>query len=579
MISIKVPPRIRLFLAMVFVLTLLSTSFVANPVTINAAVPEYQFIPSHRPNLASDVVVWTITDPNNKTIPSTMLGDWSKYLLIVLPDVPMKGGISAKYIKYKGVYVIGGEFDKEGSINYTSEANKLLPGGHAMQIGFAAGATIRPFVFVSNIDFDLGTNTSGLPYKSYWGDFLQTGTNSTNKAEWADIYMQKNKIRRGHYFWTAAENQSFDPHSDVFQAACGGWRRLYAANMDYTWYGQGFFMVPSDISGMTDAPPDGRVILKDIVARPMGPSTDVYKGLGYVNYLVHFNQYHSNLDPNIGDYYSVFLNNFNFLKQHADSNQTYPPSYFSVKSATKNVDYTLRNVSFQYVQHPNHAFPYFDGVGASSSNWAYTHYEDSWEGLPSVVFEGDIGRSKRITTAGDLVNLFAPIQTTNIIADRDSFVYDGATTTNYGTNTALVVKDTNTAGANRHSYIGCNLSGFSGKIASAKLRFYAKNTARDNGSVPINIYRTSDSWTETGINWSNAPAAPSNISLGTVNITGPINTFAWYEVDVTAYIQSEYIGDKYVSFLLKNDSKVGDYLELLSEETSYDPQLVINYYQ
>lgn len=163
--------------------------------------------------------------------------------------------------------------------------------------------------------------------------------------------------------------------------------------------------------------------------------------------------------------------------------------------------------------------------------------------------------------------------TTTLSPSADAFVRDGSySTTNYGTDTSMVVKDSTVSSYSRKAYIKFDLTGVS-SISNAKLRIYGSNT-QDSTSVPVGAYRIgSDTWTETGITWSNAPAAGSFINSVTVN-----QVAAYYEIDVTSYAQSELSGDKTISLLLETTNNSDRTITLNSRENAtHSPQLVISH--
>jgi len=155
----------------------------------------------------------------------------------------------------------------------------------------------------------------------------------------------------------------------------------------------------------------------------------------------------------------------------------------------------------------------------------------------------------------------------------DAYVRDGSyASTNFGADSVLFVKS-DAAGYARKSYLKYDYASFGGSSASsAKLRLYAGavNTAP---SRTISVYGTTKTWSETGLTWNNAPAGATLIgSFNAGNTAG-----AWYEVDVTGYVNSN-MSDKQVSFLLVNEgafSSTGD-VQFNSREASVQPpELVI----
>ncbi len=108
---------------------------------------------------------------------------------------------------------------------------------------------------------------------------------------------------------------------------------------------------------------------------------------------------------------------------------------------------------------------------------------------------------------------------------------------NYGMATTLRVRYS-AADAN-HGYLRFSVAGISGSVTSAKLRLYVADASLDGGSV----YRVSDSWTEKGITWSNAPGA-SGTALSRASA---VTLGSWVEFD----LGSSVTGDGTYSFGLK----------------------------
>ncbi|PWF47712.1 fibronectin type III domain-containing protein [Massilia glaciei] len=147
----------------------------------------------------------------------------------------------------------------------------------------------------------------------------------------------------------------------------------------------------------------------------------------------------------------------------------------------------------------------------------------------------------------------------------DAYTRDGSNAANnYGADALLIVK-TDSAGANRHSYLKFSL-GLLGTINSAKLRVYGSASA----TTTLTAYQAGDSWTNSGLTWNNAPAAGAaagGVSMGA--------TAQYYEIDVTPYVQAEAAGDDTATFILKESA--GKYTTLNSNNNSTNkPQLKIN---
>jgi hypothetical protein len=155
----------------------------------------------------------------------------------------------------------------------------------------------------------------------------------------------------------------------------------------------------------------------------------------------------------------------------------------------------------------------------------------------------------------------------------DAYVRNGAyASNNYGSDTSLIVKGSASSGYTRSSYLKFSLNSVS-NISSAKLRIYGRNT--DNTStVSISSYGIdNDSWTESGITYSNAPAAAS-AALSTTSVNSQVQ---YYEFDVTNYVVNQFAGDKVVSFLIKDATNQNSNIVFNSRENSKNsPQLIIN---
>ncbi|MEI8087628.1 MAG: chondroitinase-B domain-containing protein [Paludibacter sp.] len=156
--------------------------------------------------------------------------------------------------------------------------------------------------------------------------------------------------------------------------------------------------------------------------------------------------------------------------------------------------------------------------------------------------------------------------TLNPIAD--SYVYGGATTTNNGTLTELNLKKGSGTTGDRIIYLQFDISGQNiYSISSAKVRLYATAVP---STFTITSSQTTDSWTETGINYANCPVKGTDISSVSVTAAG-----AYYEWDVTAYIQSQFnANDNIISLVFSDLNATGVIDKFNSKEaTSNTPQL------
>lgn len=178
--------------------------------------------------------------------------------------------------------------------------------------------------------------------------------------------------------------------------------------------------------------------------------------------------------------------------------------------------------------------------------------------LALVVFIGMLAGS---SLAQDLVSASATFNPTD-----DAYVQSSSPTSNFGAQTFLRLRKLSSETSN--SYLKFNVTGLSGAIHSAKLRLYVSNDGPDGGSVysvSNNYQGTTTPWTQTGLNWNNAPA----ISGTALSSAGAVVVGQWVELNVTSAIT----GNGIYSFGLKNN--VADPVIYGSNEAANKPELVI----
>ncbi|NKQ37073.1 MAG: DNRLRE domain-containing protein, partial [Chloroflexi bacterium] len=154
--------------------------------------------------------------------------------------------------------------------------------------------------------------------------------------------------------------------------------------------------------------------------------------------------------------------------------------------------------------------------------------------------------------------------TVNFESEADAYVWEGAPTANYGSQTILHAWTGGNPNSQFNSYVRFNVAGLSGPVTQAVLRLYAWDSNNDGFRVHAVV---DNSWIETGTSGITYQSAPSLGSL--IETHGPITTATWLEVDVTNYIN----GDGEYSFGLTGDS--ASRLRLRSRESSQPPELVI----
>lgn len=125
----------------------------------------------------------------------------------------------------------------------------------------------------------------------------------------------------------------------------------------------------------------------------------------------------------------------------------------------------------------------------------------------------------------------------------DAYVVNGHPNSNYGLSTQLISDYGPTSTS--ETYLKFNVAGLSGSISTAKIWVYVANGTGDGPAV----YRTSNSWSETGITWNHRPAKIG----GARNDRDNISTGTWVSYDVTPWVT----GNGAYSFVLAGQSSDG----------------------
>jgi len=148
----------------------------------------------------------------------------------------------------------------------------------------------------------------------------------------------------------------------------------------------------------------------------------------------------------------------------------------------------------------------------------------------------------------------------------DAYVQASNPTANFGTRTYL--RQRQSGSENLNTYLKFNVIGLSGVVQSAKLRLFVTDASTSGGSVYAvsnNYQGTSTPWTQSGLNWNNAPA----ISGTALSSAGPVTLGTWVEFDVTAEIASNGV----FSFAMNNGAS--DLADYSAKEGVNKPELMI----
>jgi hypothetical protein len=158
---------------------------------------------------------------------------------------------------------------------------------------------------------------------------------------------------------------------------------------------------------------------------------------------------------------------------------------------------------------------------------------------------------------------FAPV--------ADTYVEGGSATKNFGSTTALEIKDASDISNDRHTFLKFDLRAVpDASVSSAILKLYVAGLP--NGpNAPYKLFAVAnDTWTETGTTWNNAPAQGAQLAAGKAAVTG------WISLDLTSHINSQLASDKLVSIKLLDDAQGRLMVRFSSRESQNAPQLILN---
>jgi len=233
---------------------------------------------------------------------------------------------------------------------------------------------------------------------------------------------------------------------------------------------------------------------------------------------------------------------------------TYPPaiSGFTPAYGMVGEEVTITGSNFLYANQVA-----FNGISAAS----FIIDSDSQirANVPSGATSGPITVGNPIDTvqSGDNFYVTLPSPSFTFNPSADARVRSTSPASNYGSDDELRVRN---GGTIYNSYLKFNISGLTGAVEQATLRLYCT----DGGSNGGDVYVVSNSWTESGITWNNAPPIGGTLiaSAGTANVD------TWVEIDVTAAIS----GNGIISLGMKSNSGSVYYS---SKEGQHIPELIV----
>jgi hypothetical protein len=153
--------------------------------------------------------------------------------------------------------------------------------------------------------------------------------------------------------------------------------------------------------------------------------------------------------------------------------------------------------------------------------------------------------------------------TLNPVADSHINSATASVTKNYGTLNPVRTREDPATPNSYRPYFQFNVPALSGSVSSVKLRVFVTT---GSSSVTQSVYLVGNGWTETGINWSNAPV-PSGSAIGSA-VAG--TSGAYVEFTLTTPVTS----NSTVSFALVSSGTSSVYFSTREDATN-KPQLVI----
>jgi uncharacterized repeat protein (TIGR02543 family) len=158
-------------------------------------------------------------------------------------------------------------------------------------------------------------------------------------------------------------------------------------------------------------------------------------------------------------------------------------------------------------------------------------------------------------------------------AMHDSYVQGSfSASRNFNADSLLRVRE-GSSDLNRYrAYVQFDVSGATGTVLGAVLKMRVRPVGLPDGKgVKAGVYAVStDTWTETALNWSGAPSAGALIDSATVSSVGM--EYSW---DVGTYVAGEVAGDKKVSLMLKDYAAGDKRIDFERREDGKGPVLLI----
>ena len=162
--------------------------------------------------------------------------------------------------------------------------------------------------------------------------------------------------------------------------------------------------------------------------------------------------------------------------------------------------------------------------------------------------------------------------TIEVLADADTYAWSANPTTNYGTDTGLLVRDPTGTAQDRLSYLRFDLAPIPPAITieSAVLHLYA---VPGSSPLPVKVHAVTTPWSEMSLTWNFRPT-PGAL-LGTMNV---LSAGVYYQLDLTSHVQTLYTAGADLDLALLDDTSANLLVRFGSRNGATNrPKLVVTY--
>lgn len=162
--------------------------------------------------------------------------------------------------------------------------------------------------------------------------------------------------------------------------------------------------------------------------------------------------------------------------------------------------------------------------------------------------------------------------TIELLADADTYAWSANPTTNYGTDTGLLVRDPIGVTQDRISYLRVDLAPIPADISidSAILHLYS---VPGSSPLPVKVHAVTTPWSELSLTWNIRPV-PGAL-LGTMQV---LTAGVYYQLDLTSHVQALYTAGADLDLALLDDTSANLLVRFGSRNGATNrPKLVVTY--